>query len=261
MTSSVATEFARKIRDREPAIGYWVVLDSPVSTERIARLGYDYVALDAQHGLIGYSGMLHGLMAIDASNQAAGVVRVEANNATAIGKALDAGAVAVIVPLVNNAQDAADAVRYAKYPPHGIRSYGPMRSALRVGPVPAEADATTLVFAMIETPGGLENVEEIAAVQGLDGLYVGPSDLALAIGAAYPGDPAIKEAFEAALVRVSDAAKAAGIAAGIHNASGELAQGRLDEGYTFATVASDLTHLEATAAAHLGAARDSIVNA
>ncbi|WP_334122074.1 HpcH/HpaI aldolase family protein [Glutamicibacter sp.] len=255
MTSAVATEFACKIRDREPAVGYWVVLDSPVSTERIARLGYDYVALDAQHGLIGYNGMLTGLMAIDASGQAAGVVRVEANNATAIGKALDAGAVAVIVPLVNDAQDAADAVKYAKYPPHGIRSYGPMRSALRVGPVPAESDATTMVFAMIETPGGLENVEEIAAVEGLDGLYVGPSDLALAIGAAFPGDPAIKDEFEAALKRVSAAAAQAGIAAGIHNANGDLAQQRLGEGYTFATVASDLTHLEATAAAHLQQAR------
>lgn len=255
MTSAVATEFARKIRDREPAVGYWVVLDSPVSTERIARLGYDYVALDAQHGLLGYNGMLTGLMAIDASAQAAGVVRVEANNATAIGKALDAGAVAVIVPLVNNAQDAADAVKAAKYPPHGIRSYGPMRSALRVGPVPAESDATTMVFAMIETPGGLENVEEIAAVEGLDGLYVGPSDLALAIGAAFPGDPAIKDEFEAALKRVSAAAAQAGIAAGIHNANGELANQRLGEGYTFATVASDLTHLEATAAAHLQQAR------
>lgn len=255
MTSAVATEFTRKIRDREPAVGYWVVLDSPVSTERIARLGYDYVALDAQHGLLGYNGMLTGLMAIDASAQAAGVVRVEANNATAIGKALDAGAVAVIVPLVNNAQDAADAVKAAKYPPHGIRSYGPMRSALRVGPVPAESDATTMVFAMIETPGGLENVEEIAAVEGLDGLYVGPSDLALAIGAAFPGDPAIKDEFEAALKRVSAAAAQAGIAAGIHNANGELANQRLGEGYTFATVASDLTHLEATAAAHLQQAR------
>lgn len=255
MTSAVATEFTRKIRDREPAVGYWVVLDSPVSTERIARLGYDYVALDAQHGLLGYNGMLTGLMAIDASAQAAGVVRVEANNATAIGKALDAGAVAVIVPLVNNAQDAADAVKAAKYPPHGIRSYGPMRSALRVGPVPAESDATTMVFAMIETPDGLENVEEIAAVEGLDGLYVGPSDLALAIGAAFPGDPAIKDEFEAALKRVSAAAAQAGIAAGIHNANGELANQRLGEGYTFATVASDLTHLEATAAAHLQQAR------
>ncbi|GGM01586.1 2-keto-3-deoxy-L-rhamnonate aldolase RhmA [Glutamicibacter protophormiae] len=114
---------------------------------------------------------------------------------------------------------------------------------------------------MIETPGGLENVEEIAAVQGLDGLYVGPIDLALAIGAAYPRDPAIGEAFESALVRISNAAQNASIAAGLHNASGELAQGRLDQGCTFATVASDLTHLEATAAAHLAADRPSVVSA
>ena len=255
MTSAVATEFARKIRAREKAVGYWIVLDSPVSTERIGRLGYDYVAIDAQHGLVGYNGMLTGLMAVDAGNQSAGVVRVEANNPTAIGKALDAGAAAIIVPLVDNAEDAAKAVKAAKYPPHGIRSYGPMRSALRVGPVPAESDATTMVFAMIETPDGLANVEEIAKVEGLDGVYVGPSDLALAIGAAFPGDPAIKEEFEAALVRVAKAAADAGKAAGIHNANGELASQRLAEGYTFATVASDLTHLEIAAAGHLKDAR------
>ncbi|WP_417218115.1 HpcH/HpaI aldolase family protein [Arthrobacter sp.] len=255
MTSSVAAEFARKIRARERAVGYWIVLDSPVSTERIARAGYDYVALDAQHGLIGYSGMLHGLLAIDAGQSAAGLVRVEANNPTAIGKALDAGAVGIIVPLVNTAEDAAAAVRAAKYPPHGDRSYGPMRSALRVGPVPAEADAATLVFAMIETPDGLENVEAIAATPGLDGVYVGPSDLALAVGAGFPGDPDVAEVFDAALVRVAAAAEAAGVAAGIHNATGELAAQRLGSGYTFATVASDLTHLELAAKAHLDAAR------
>lgn len=255
MTSPVAAEFARKIRAREQAVGYWIVLDSPVSTERVARLGYDYVALDAQHGLIGYSGMLHGLMAIDAGQRAVGVVRVEANNPTAIGKALDAGAVGIIVPLVNTAEDAAAAVRAAKYPPHGDRSYGPMRSALRVGPVPAEADAATLVFAMIETPDGLENVEEITAVPGLDGVYVGPSDLALAVGARFPGDPDVADVFDAALVRVAAAAEAAGVAAGIHNATGELAAQRLASGYTFATVASDLTHLEIVAKAHLDAAQ------
>lgn len=255
MTSPVAESFARKIRAREKAVGYWIVLDSPVSTERIGRLGYDYVALDAQHGLIGYSGMLNGLMAIDAGQTAVGMVRVEANNPTAIGKALDAGAVGIIVPLVNTAEDAAAAVASAKYPPHGIRSYGPMRSALRVGPVPAEADAATLVFAMIETPDGLANVEAIANTPGLDGVYVGPSDLALAVGAAYPGDPAIADEFDAALKRVAEAADAAGVAAGIHNPNGETASKRLAEGYTFATIASDLTHLEAVAASHLDAAR------
>lgn len=126
-----AREFAQRVRAQETVIGSWVVLASPVSTERISRVGYDYVALDAQHGLMGYSGWLHGLMAIDAGGAAAGIVRVPANNPTYIGQALDAGAAGVIVPLVNNAADAAQAVHAVRYPPHGMRSYGPMRSALR----------------------------------------------------------------------------------------------------------------------------------
>lgn len=254
MTSELALEFARKIRAREQAVGYWAVLDAPVATERIGRLGYDYVALDAQHGLLGYSGVLNGLMAIDAGHTAVGMVRVEDNNLTAIGKALDAGAVGIIVPLVNTGADAAAAVAAAKYPPMGGRSYGPMRSALRIGPVPADANAATLVFAMIETPDGLKNVKEICATPGLDGIYVGPSDLAIAVGGAFPGDPAIEAEFNAALEAIAEAAASAGVAAGIHTASGDIAAQRLRQGYTFTTVASDLTHLELAAKAHLAAA-------
>ncbi|KNC20144.1 aldolase [Arthrobacter sp. RIT-PI-e] len=254
MTSDLALEFARTIRAREKAVGYWAVLDAPVATERIGRLGYDYVALDAQHGLLGYSGVLAGLMAVDAGHTAVGMVRVEENSPVAIGKALDAGAVGVIVPLVDTAEDAAAAVAAAKYPPLGNRSYGPMRSALRIGPVPAEANAATLVFAMIETPDGLANVAEICATEGLDGIYVGPSDLTIAVGGKYPGDPDVQEAFGEALATVAAAAAAAGVAAGIHTAAGEVAAQRLSQGYTFATVASDLTHLEQIAKSHLAAA-------
>ncbi|WP_067964223.1 HpcH/HpaI aldolase family protein [Nocardiopsis trehalosi] len=250
-----AADFARRIRNREPAIGYWSLLDAPVAVERLARLGYDYVALDAQHGLFGYSGMLNNLLAVDAGGTSVGVVRVEANDPTPIGRALDAGAAGVIVPLVNSAEDAAAAVAATRYPPHGIRSYGPMRSMLRIGPAPAEADAATLVLAMIETPQGLANVEEICAVPGLDGVYVGPSDLRLAVGGATSTDPAVDAVFDAAVVRVRDAAAAAGIAAGIHTPSGAVAARRLAEGFTFASVASDLVHLEQAAAAHLDAAR------
>jgi len=255
MTSPLATEFARRVRARETVVGYWICLDAPPATERIARLGYDYVALDAQHGLFGYQGMLTGLLAIDAGQTSAGLVRVEANDPTAIGRALDAGASGVIVPLVDTADDAAAAVRAAKYPPHGRRSYGPMRSSLRVGPVPAEADAATLVLAMIETPDGLENVEAIAATPGLDGLYVGPSDLCIAVGGAYPGDPAVQAEFDAALERVAAAARDAGIAGGIHTPHGDVAAARLAQGYTFVTVAGDLTHLELVARDHLQRAR------
>jgi len=250
-----ANDFARKIRARERAIGYWCVLDAPVATERLARLGYDYVCLDGQHGLLGYSGLLSGLTAIDAGGASVGLVRVEANNATPIGRALDAGAAGVIVPLVDTAADAAAAVSSAKYGPEGKRSYGPMRSALRIGPTPADANAATVVLVMIETAAGLANVEEICATPGLDGVYVGPSDLMLALGGEVPGDPALATEFEAALVRVREAAAAAGIAAGIHTMDGASAAKRLAEGYTFASVSSDLTHLEDAAAAHLAASK------
>lgn len=254
-------DFADRIRARETLVGYWVVLDAPVATERIARVGYDYVVLDGQHGLIGYQGLLSGLLAVDAGgalgNGTVGLVRVEANHPTPIGRALDAGAAGVIVPLVDSAEDTARAVEAARYPPVGVRSFGPMRSGLRVGPVPAEADAATVVLAMIETARGLENVEEICATPGLDGIYVGPSDLCLAVGGRFPDDPAVAEPFEAAIEHIAQTARKAGVAAGIHTSDGRTAQRRLAAGYTFATVASDLTHLEAIAAAHLETARSS----
>ncbi|MEV0796671.1 aldolase/citrate lyase family protein [Kribbella sp. NPDC050281] len=255
-----ANVFADRVRSREKLVGYWVTLDAPPATERIARLGYDYVVLDAQHGLIGYQGLMTGLLAVDAGaslgeRKTVGLVRVEANNPTPIGRALDAGATGVIVPLIDTADDVARAVQAAKYPPVGVRSFGPMRAALRIGPVPADSNAQTVVLAMIETPLGLKNVAEICATPGLDGVYVGPSDLGLALGARFPGDPEIEGPFEEAVELIARTATDAGIAAGIHTFDGETAKRRLEQGYSFATVASDLSHLEAAATAHLQAAR------
>ncbi|WP_030622964.1 HpcH/HpaI aldolase family protein [Streptomyces sclerotialus] len=255
-TPGTPAAFAAALRARAQLVGYWSVLDSPVSTERLARLGYDYVALDAQHGLIEYSGLLASLTAIDTKGSSAvGLVRVEANDPSAIGKALDAGAAGVIVPLIDTAQDAADAVSAVRYPPLGVRSYGPMRSGLRIGPNPADAHEQTVVLAMIETADGLADVAEICATPGLDGVYIGPSDLRIAIGGATSTDPSVADEFEAALVTVREAAAAAGIAAGIHTPDGASTAKRLAEGFTFATVACDLVHLEQIAGQHLAAAR------
>lgn len=256
------TDFAQRLRHREELIGYWVMLDSPFATERLAGLGYDYLAVDAQHGLLGYDGMVRALLAVHAGTTlgpvaSAGVVRVESAEPTAIGKALDAGAEAVIIPLVDDAEQAAAAVRAARYPPVGIRSFGPLRSQLRVGPVPEDTHRQTAVVAMIETAAGLANVAEICATPGLDGVYVGPSDLSIGLGARFAGDPAVAESFERALVAIARAAEAAGIAAGIHTEDGAVARRRLDQGYTFATVAGDLSHLVLAASDHLGAARPS----
>jgi 4-hydroxy-2-oxoheptanedioate aldolase len=249
-----AAEFAARVRAGETVIGYWVVTDNPVGTERIGRLGYDYVVLDGQHGLLGYQGLLTGLLAVDAAG-VTGLVRVESKDLTPIGRALDAGAAGIIVPLVNTAADAAAAVAASRYPPTGLRSYGPMRSGLRIGPTPAEADAAVLVLVMIETAEGLANVEEIAATPGLDGLYVGPSDLALGIGGRAPNDPSVAAEFDVALDRILQACRANGIAAGIYTPSGTVAQQRIAAGFTFVTVANDLTHLEAAAQAHLASAQ------
>lgn len=250
-----ATEFARRVRARETVVGYWVVLDSPVSTERVARVGYDYVCLDAQHGLLDYKGILSGMMAVDAGGASVGLVRVGANDPFLIGQALDAGAAGVIVPLVDTPDDAARAVAATRYPPVGVRSYGPMRSALRIGPTPAEADDSTVVLAMIETALGLDNVEAICATKGLDGIYVGPSDLRLAVGGSSTTDRSVDAAFEAAAERICAAARDAGIAAGFHTAAGDAAATRLGQGFTLATVSADLVHLEQAAAAHLRVAR------
>jgi len=255
-TGRTSAQFIAALRNREELIGYWSLLDSPIAAERLARVGYDYLAFDAQHGLFGYQGMLNNLLATDTKGSTAvGMVRVEANDLTYIGKALDAGASAVIVPLIDNARDAADAVAAVRYPPLGRRSYGPMRAQLRVGPNPADTHEQTAVLAMIETADGLANVEEICATPGLDGVYVGPSDLRLAIGGASSTDPSVQDEFEQALVRVRKAAEAAGIAAGIHNADGTSAARRLAEGFTFASVAADVVHLQQIATSHLEAAR------
>lgn len=156
----------------------------------------------------------------------------------------------------NNAEDAAAAVSHCRYPPHGVRSCGPRRAGLRVGPRPAESDRAVACVVMIETAGALENLDEICAVPGLNGVYVGPSDLTLALGGRFPGDPDVADAFADATARIAAAAARAGIAAGFHCPDGATAAARLAEGYTFATVSSDLVHLE-QAAAHLKAARSS----
>jgi 4-hydroxy-2-oxoheptanedioate aldolase len=247
-------DFARKLRDREQVIGYWVSSDNPPMTERLARLGYDYICLDLQHGMIDYNGCLRGLTAID-TGSSAGVVRVPGNDPTWIGRALDAGAQAVVVPLVDSADEAAAAARACRYPPHGRRSYGPVRSALRVGPTPSDANDAVACIVMIETQQGLADISAICAVPGVDAVYVGPSDLALALGATRPQDGPALPAFNEALKLIVSSAEAAGIAAGMHCSDGLAAAQALSSGFTFVSISNDLTHLSAEAAAHLRRAR------
>jgi 4-hydroxy-2-oxoheptanedioate aldolase len=247
-------DLASRLRSREQLVGYWIASDNPVMTERLARTGYDYLCLDLQHGLIDYAGCIRGLTAID-TGPAAGLVRVPANDPAWIGRALDAGARGVVVPLINSAAEARRAVSACRYPPSGTRSYGPMRASLRIGPEPTAADASVACIVMIETSGALRELDAICAVPGVDAVYVGPSDLALALGARRPAEGPSLPAFGRALEHVAACAEKAGLAAGLHCSDGESAAQALATGFTFVSISNDLNHLTALAAAHLSRAR------
>ncbi|HEX5740565.1 MAG TPA: aldolase/citrate lyase family protein [Pilimelia sp.] len=249
-------DFAARLRARERLVGYWIACDNPVGTERLGTLGYDYVGVDGQHGVLDPHGWQRAMLAVDAGGRSAGVIRVPAADPVAIGMALDAGARAVIVPMVDTAAAAERAVRACRHHPGGTRSLsGPVRAELRLGSVPAQVDEAVAAIVMIETAQALANLSAICATPGLDAVYVGPADLTAALGGAYFGDPAVAADLEKATVRVAEAAASAGLASGLHCPDGASAADWLDRGFTFATVSSDITHLTQAAADHLARAR------
>ncbi|MFJ2091625.1 HpcH/HpaI aldolase/citrate lyase family protein [Streptomyces sp. NPDC087901] len=247
--------FVARLRNRERLVGYWIACDNPVGTERIAGVGYDYIGVDGQHGVLHQQGWQSAMLAVDAMGRSAGVIRVPSVDPIAIGAALDSGARAVIVPMVETAAEAAVVARACRHWPVGTRSLGgPVRAELRLGSVPGELDDAVACIVMIETAGALKDLAAICATPQLDAVYVGPADLSVALGATYFGDPAVQDRLEQALTDITEAAAEAGIACGIHCLDGSTAARRLAEGFTFATVSSDITHLQEVAASHLAAA-------
>src|SRR5918998_5812047 len=209
--------------------GLWSVMPGSVGAEILAGAGVDYVCVDQQHGVIDYDSMVPMFQAIRAEG-AAPITRVLSNDQFLIMKALDAGAWGVIVPLVNNAEDAARAVSACRYPPRGMRSYCPVRAAGVIGSRDPEVlGGEVLCLAMVETREALERVEEIAATPGLDGIYIGPSDLALSLGLSPSLE--IKEGEHAEAVRrIREACHERGIAAGVHRPPGERAPRQAEAG-------------------------------
>lgn len=236
------------------AFGLWSMIPNSFSAELMARAGVDYVCIDQQHGLVGYASMVSMLQAIGAAG-AAPITRVPKNDSAHVGKALDAGALGVIVPLVNNAEEAARAVAACRYPPRGIRSYGPTRASSVLGSRdPGVLDGEVLCIVMVETSEGLERVEEIAATPGLDGIYIGPADLAISLGLP-PATDVTEDAHLKAVRRIRDACQRNGIAAGMHSATGEQARKRAQAGFDMVTVASDATLLSGAARREVREAR------
>jgi 4-hydroxy-2-oxoheptanedioate aldolase len=222
----------------------WCAIGAAYVAESLARQGWDAITIDTQHGLIGYAEMLAVLQAIS-TTEAGALVRVSWNNPGEIMHALDAGADGVICPMISNRAQAEAFVRACRYPPDGYRSFGPARAALLHGAdYAARANAHVLALAMIETAEGLEKVAEIVATPGLDGIYVGPSDLSLALGG-----PATQDSEDpmrlAAFDKILAACKKAGVKTGVHTTSVAYSQKMIERGFDLVTVGADTRYLAA----------------
>jgi 4-hydroxy-2-oxoheptanedioate aldolase len=227
-----------------PAVGLWASIPSPLTAEAAAETGAAYVVIDQQHGAVDPGAMLAMLQAIRAGGSAS-LVRVARNDPWVIGHALDLGAHGVIVPMVEDGRQAADAVAACRYAPAGVRSFGALRAA---------AVAEPLCLVMIETRAGLERAEEIASTPGLDGVYIGPSDLALSLGL-QPGlrleHPPVLDAIET----IRACCEAAGILCGLHCLAPEDVAANAGRGFAMLTAGGDLLHLREALGAALRTAR------
>jgi 4-hydroxy-2-oxoheptanedioate aldolase len=239
----MSVSLREKLEAGGPAIGLWASIPSSLTAEAAALAGPDYVVADQQHGALDPA----TLMAMLAAVAGAGVpplVRVARNEPFAIGQALDLGAQGVIVPMVESGEEAARAVEACRYAPEGIRSFG----ALRAG-----AGERPLCLVMIETRAGLEQAAEIAATPGLDGIYIGPSDLALSLGLQPTlrlEHPPVLEA----LAVIHAACADAGIVAGVHCLAAEDVPAQ-SERFRMVTAGADALHLQGALAAAMRTAR------
>ena len=239
-----------------PAISGWLSIGNSYTAEIVGMSGVDCVTIDLQHAMTDISDMIVMLQAISAT-PAVPFVRVPNTEPGVIMKALDAGSYGVICPLVNSPEDARALVDASSYPPLGGRSFGPSRGLLYGGSDYAQqANETIIRFAMIETRGGLAAVKEICAVDGLDGIFIGPSDLGLNLGKGAAADPVDAEVCSA-IDHCLATAKAAAKRIGIFCPSGAVAAKRASQGFDFVVPGSDANLLKAVLAAELSSIKSS----
>ncbi len=247
-------------REGNAAIGGWLSMPCSFSAEVMAHQGFDWLCVDMQHGVIDYHDAVPMLQAIS-TTETVPIVRVPWNDPWQIMKALDAGAMGVIVPLCNTAADAAAAVAACRYPPAGIRSSGPTRAVYYAGRDYQEhADEEVLCICMIETREGLDNLDEICSVPGLDMVYIGPADLSLALGLPPRADNPAPIHLET-VQRIRETAHARGIRAGMHCASADFAAQKVAEGFDLVMLTSDVACLARAAATELSSLRSTVAGA
>ena len=237
----------------QPAYAGWMSFDSAYAAELVGSSGFDAVVIDGQHGMAGFECQLRMLQALS-HTPAVPLVRVSHNSLAEINRALDAGAYGVICPLVNSAAEAATFARACRYPLDGVagdRSMGPARGLLYGGAdYPQHANAEILALAMIETGAGLNTLEAIVDTPHLDGVFVGPTDLGIALGlgpSASDEEPLLAQA----LAHIANICKAHGRVAGIWCSSAEMGRRMVQLGYRFVVPGHDAGCLKAEIARRL----------
>jgi 4-hydroxy-2-oxoheptanedioate aldolase len=206
--------FKSAVREGRAQIGIWCTIPGSDNAEALAGCGFDWMLIDTEHSTVGLD-TVKAMLQAAAPYPTQAIVRPGWNDAVEIKRILDAGAMSILVPYVQNAEEAARAVSAVRYPPHGTRGVAGITRASRYGTVDrytARADDEICLLVQVETAEALRNIEAIAAVPGVDGIFVGPADLAASMG--FPGDasaPEVKAAILDAIRRIRAAGKPAGI--------------------------------------------------
>ena len=231
--------------------GSWLMAAAPATAEAMGHCGFDFLVVDMEHVPIEVADLAHILRAIDAT-PAVPLVRLAWNDQVLIKRVLDAGAQSIMLPFVQTVEEARLAVACAKYPPLGIRGVAAVHRASRFGAMPdylKRANDEVCVVLQLETPAAIERLSDVAAVPGVDALFVGPGDLAAAMGRI--GEIGHADV-QALIAHVAREARKVGKPVGIVGPNPDMVRRFLDYGYTFAAIASDVAMMTGRARDWLG---------
>jgi 4-hydroxy-2-oxoheptanedioate aldolase len=252
-----AYHVAAKISSGSPVFVAWLGIAEPVLAEIFAREGYDAVVFDGQHGMYDDNAMARGFTTVSTVGVPV-IGRIPVGDFALAARFLDMGATGVIAPMINSVEDARKLVSFTKFPPVGERSWGPARALALTGLSPQEyfkqANDFSLIVAMIETRQAIDAVDDILAVPGIDGVFVGPSDLSITLsnGASFnPSSAEVDAAFKHVLTR----AKAAGKFCGAFSVSPAKAAELGKQGFQLVTVSGDFALIKDAAKSALAIAR------
>jgi len=249
--------FPERLKAGSPVLTAWCGMPDPSVAGLLAREAFDAVVLDLQHGSIDFTAALQAVPLVAAAGKPA-LVRIPVGDFASASRFLDAGVSGVIAPMINTIEDAGRFAGFMKFPPVGERSWGAYGALSLTGLEPGaylrQANDLTVSFAMVETREALAIIDDILAVPGIDGIFIGPSDLSIALSGGKSVNPTgaeVEKALDHALTRV----KAAGKVAAIYAVSGARAAELSAKGFHMVSIGSDISMLKAGAHAALAAAR------